>query len=59
LRSNLGTRGMADWRGELAGWLRPFVERLGHKARRRMCPLYVAAGRSQERLPGGRAGRAG
>src|SRR4029077_230811 len=33
---------MADWRGELARWLEPFVERLGHKARRRMCPLYVA-----------------
>ena len=24
-------------------WLKPFVERLGHKARRRMCPLYVTA----------------
>ena len=23
-------------------WLVPFVERLGYKARRRMCPLYVA-----------------
>ena len=33
---------MADWRDELAGWLAPFVERFGHKARRRMCPLYVA-----------------
>ena len=33
---------MADWRDELAGWLGPFVERFGHKARRRMCPLYVA-----------------
>ena len=38
------------WRGdmtvelgdELARWLAPFLERLGHKARRRMCPLYVA-----------------
>src|SRR3974390_2932563 len=27
---------------ELRGWLEPFLERLGHKARRRMCPLYVA-----------------
>ena len=33
---------MADWRDELARWLAPFVERFGHKARRRMCPLYVA-----------------
>ena len=33
---------MADWRDELARWLGPFVERFGHKARRRMCPLYVA-----------------
>lgn len=27
---------------ELERWLEPFLERLGHKARRRMCPLYVA-----------------
>ena len=33
---------MADWRDELALWLTPFIERFGHKARRRMCPLYVA-----------------
>ena len=33
---------MADWRDELARWLPPFGERFGHKARRRMCPLYVA-----------------
>jgi SRSO17 transposase len=33
---------MADWRGELARWLAPFVERFSHKARRRMRPLYVA-----------------
>ena len=37
---------MADtrvgWEGELGPWLRPFLERLGHKARQRMCPLYVA-----------------
>src|ERR1700739_4571774 len=31
-----------DWEAELRGWLEPFLERLGHKARRRMCPLYVA-----------------
>jgi SRSO17 transposase len=27
---------------ELGRWLEPFLERLGHEARRRMCPLYVA-----------------
>jgi len=32
----------SDWEAELAGWLEPFLERLGHKARRRMCPLYVS-----------------
>jgi SRSO17 transposase len=32
----------SDWEGELARWLKPFLECLGHKARRRMCPLYVA-----------------
>src|SRR5215475_5594378 len=31
-----------DWRGELERWLKPFVDRLGHKARRQMCPLYVS-----------------
>src|SRR5262249_51068873 len=31
-----------SWKGELGQWLKPFLERLGHKARRRMCPLYVA-----------------
>src|ERR1700687_4205264 len=33
---------MADWRDELGRWLAPFAGRFGHKARRRMCPLYVA-----------------
>jgi SRSO17 transposase len=32
----------ADWEGELGRWLEPFLQRLGHQARRRMCPLYVA-----------------
>jgi SRSO17 transposase len=32
----------SDWAGELGRWLKPFLERLGHIARRRMCPLYVA-----------------
>src|SRR6201987_280364 len=31
-----------DWEAGLRGGLEPFLERLGHKARRRMCPLYVA-----------------
>ena len=30
------------WNAELQEWLSPFLEKLGHKARRRMCPLYVA-----------------
>jgi SRSO17 transposase len=33
---------MADWDAALTDWLKPFVERLGHKKRRQMCPLYVA-----------------
>ena len=33
---------MGDWNDELLEWLEPFLARLGHKARRRMCPLYVA-----------------
>jgi SRSO17 transposase len=31
-----------DWKDELERWLKPFVDRLGHKSRRRMCPLYVS-----------------
>jgi DDE superfamily endonuclease len=31
-----------DWRDELGRWLKPFLARLGHKARRVMCPLYVS-----------------
>jgi SRSO17 transposase len=30
------------WRGELEHWLTPFLAALGHKARARMCPAYVA-----------------
>lgn len=31
-----------DWTDELGRWLAPFLAHLGHKARRRMCPLYIA-----------------
>src|ERR1700741_1516358 len=31
-----------DWRVELGRWLKPFLDRLGHKARRQMCPLYLS-----------------
>src|SRR3984957_2165123 len=31
-----------DWKEELGRFLKPFLDRLGHKARRRMCPLYVS-----------------
>jgi hypothetical protein len=34
--------GTLDWKNELGRWLRPFLERLGHKTRRQMCPLYVS-----------------
>ncbi len=33
---------IADWEEDLERWLAPFLGHLGHKARRRMCPLYVA-----------------
>jgi SRSO17 transposase len=32
----------SDWKQELGRFLDPFLDRLGHKARRRMCPLYVS-----------------
>lgn len=33
---------MPSWNDDLMQWLEPFVAALGHKARRRMCPAYVA-----------------
>src|SRR3974377_1032951 len=32
----------SDWEEELGAWLKPFLDRLGHRARRQMCPLYVS-----------------
>jgi len=34
--------GISGWKEELEGFLGPFLARLGHKARRQMCPLYVS-----------------
>ena len=34
--------GPVDWESALHSWLEPFLAHLGHPARRRMCPLYVA-----------------
>jgi len=31
-----------DWHDDLERWLEPFLDRLGHKARQRMCPLYIS-----------------
>ena len=31
-----------SWRSDLERWLEPFLARLSHPARRRMCPLYIA-----------------
>ena len=31
-----------EWTEDLERWLAPFLSTLGHKARRRMCPLYIA-----------------
>lgn len=33
---------MADWDTELSAFLQPFLDKLGHKKRRQMCPLYVS-----------------
>src|SRR6188508_1521278 len=40
--SALGGLTMAGWEDELERWLMPFLDRLGHKTRQRMCPRYVA-----------------
>src|SRR6201987_1964364 len=34
--------GTSGWKDELGRFLEPFLARLGHKARRQMCPLYVS-----------------
>ena len=34
--------GRAEWEGDLERWLEPFLAHLSHRARRAMCPLYVA-----------------
>jgi SRSO17 transposase len=31
-----------DWTEDLDRWLEPFLDALGHKTRRKMCPLYIA-----------------
>jgi hypothetical protein len=31
-----------DWTEDLDLWLEPFIEALGHRTRRRMCPAYIA-----------------
>ena len=30
------------WRRDLEAWLAPFLAALGHRARTRVCPAYVA-----------------
>lgn len=31
-----------DWQADLERWLDPYLKALGHKARQRMCPAYIA-----------------
>jgi SRSO17 transposase len=31
-----------DWQGDLESWLEPYLQGLGNKTRRRMCPAYIA-----------------
>jgi SRSO17 transposase len=32
----------SNWEEELQRWLEPFLDCLGHRARRRMCPQYIS-----------------
>lgn len=34
--------GLENWDAEIRTWLSPFLVKLGHKARRQMCPVYVS-----------------
>src|SRR5499426_1308207 len=40
--SALGGLSITEKKNELERWLKPFLDRLGHKTRQRMSPLYVA-----------------
>ena len=31
-----------DWQRDLEDWLEPYLQKLGNKTRRRMCPAYIA-----------------
>ena len=31
-----------DWQRDLEHWLEPYLQKLGNKTRRRMCPAYIA-----------------
>lgn len=31
-----------DWQADFERWLAPYLEGLGNKTRRRMCPAYIA-----------------
>ena len=31
-----------DWQRDLGHWLEPYLQKLGNKTRRRMCPAYIA-----------------
>lgn len=33
---------IAEWQADIERWLAPFLAHLGHRARRALCPLYVA-----------------
>lgn len=37
-----GVREMTDLDVALTDWLEPFIEKLGHKKRRQMCPVYIS-----------------
>lgn len=37
-----GVREMSELDVALADWLKPFVEKLGHKKRWQMCPVYIS-----------------
>jgi hypothetical protein len=32
----------ADWKSDLERWLAPFLSAMQHKARARVCPVYIA-----------------
>ncbi|MBS1032922.1 hypothetical protein JK192_16345 [Gluconobacter cerinus] len=44
MRDSWGASFDGGWQADLERWLVPYLEGLGNKTRRKMCPAYIAGG---------------